>query len=119
MRILVTTVVLALLAVPMVSIAVIDSLSAGFPVEVGTTPVMLRDLSRDGKPLTGHRFVRVCNDRSSLVEVFVGGAGVSSSTGMWVEPGLCWYSGDRLAQSVTVWAVTASGTATVRVGEDQ
>lgn len=108
--------VLLLCVFPMTATAAITLLGAGTRATATTTPMQVRDTSKKFK---GDRYVTVCNDRSSLVEIFVNGAGVTPQTGTPVEPGLCWYSGERLARSVGVWVVTLSGTATIRVTEAQ
>jgi len=107
------------LCVPALAFATISNLGGGTRAVAGTIPTQAKDTSEMAKKIKGDRYVSVCNDRTSPVEIYVGGAGMSALTGMLVEPGLCWFSGERLAQSVGVWVVTATGTATIRVMEAQ
>jgi len=96
----------------LVQAQVISHLGGGTSITVSTTPVLMKDVNFKGK---GPRFVSVCNDEISENDVFVNGSGMTKDTGNRVKPGKCWYSGNLLAPTVNVYAVTEAGFAKVRV----
>lgn len=98
----------------LVQAQVISYLGGGTSITVTTTRTLMKDVTFRGK---GPRFVSVCNDETSENDVFVNGPGMTKDTGDRVKPGKCWYSGNLLAPSVNVYAVTEAGSAKVRVTE--
>lgn len=87
-------------------------LGRGAEISVGTTAVQLRDTS---VAQTAKRQVLACVPEAAAGPVYVGGLGVTTATGMPVDPGRCYSA--TLDPGEALYGIVQSGTVSVRVQE--
>ena len=87
-------------------------LGKGAEISVGTTAVQLRDTS---VAQVAKRQVLACVPEAAAGPVYVGGLGVTTATGMPVDPGRCYSA--TLDPGEALYGIVQSGTVSVRVQE--
>lgn len=96
-------------SLPVEALGEIVAFGRGTEVTCGTEATALDDATVGAT----NRHLLVCNPSSGAL-VYLGGASVTTATGLPLRPGDCWHSGERVRKGVTPYCIAASASA-VRV----